>query len=212
MSAGRVVDADALAARVASLAASRGGAGAARALVAIVGAPASGKSTLAAGLAARVPGAVVVPMDGFHLDNALLDAAGTRALKGAPHTFDAAGLHALLARLRAGESPVHVPTFDRAADLSRAAAASVGPEHRVCLVEGNWLLLDREPWRALHALFDLSVMLELDEATLRERLVGRWLEHGHDAASALERAEANDLPNGRLVASASVPATLRLAR
>ena len=209
---------DALAERVAALVApdeDRGhgvGSGVARALVAIVGPPASGKTTLAAELARRVPGAAVVPMDGFHLDNALLDAAGTRAVKGAPHTFDAAGLRALLARLRAGESPVHVPVFDRAADLSRAAAASVGPGHRVCLVEGNWLLLDRDPWRALHALFDLSVALEVDEATLRERLVARWLAHGHDAAAALARAEANDLPNGRLVGAASVPATLRLAR
>ena len=149
-------------------------------------------------------------MDGFHLDNALLDAAGTRALKGAPHTFDAAGLAALLMRVRAGQAPVHVPTFDRAADLSRAAAASVEAAHRICLVEGNWLLLDADPWRALHPLFDLSVALEVDEATLRERLVARWLAHGHEPDAALARAEANDLPNGRLVASGSVPATLRM--
>ncbi len=175
-----------------------------RTLVAVVGAPASGKSTLAAELAARMPAAAVVPMDGFHLDNALLDAAGTRAVKGAPHTFDADGLHALLGRLSRGEPTVHVPVFDRAADLSRAAAASVTPAHRVCVVEGNWLLLDAEPWRALHGLFDASVMLEVDESTLRERLVRRWLDHGHDPAAALARAEANDLPNGRLVASGSV--------
>ena len=181
----------------------------ARALVAVVGAPASGKSTLAATLAARVPRAVAVPMDGFHLDNALLDAAGTRAVKGAPHTFDAAGLGALLVRIRAGEPDVFVPLFDRAADLSRAAAATVEAGHETVIVEGNWLLLDRGPWRALHALFDLSIMLEADEATLRERLVARWLAHGHDAEAALARAEANDLPNGRLVATASAAPSLR---
>ena len=203
-----VVDLDGLVERVGRAADARVGA---RALVAVVGAPASGKSTLAATLAARVPRAVAVPMDGFHLDNALLDAAGTRAVKGAPHTFDARGLHALLVRLAAGEPEVHVPLFDRAADLSRAAAATVGPDHDTVIVEGNWLLLERDPWRALHPLFDLSVALEVDEAVLRERLVARWLAHGHEPGAALERAEANDLPNGRLVATASARPTLRLA-
>ena len=201
------VDLDTLVERIAAAAAAPRGR---RALVAVVGAPASGKSTLAATLAARVPRSVVVPMDGFHLDNALLDAAGTRAVKGAPHTFDAHGLGALLGRLRDGEPEVHVPLFDRRADLARAAAATVGPEHDTVLVEGNWLLLDREPWRALHTSFDLSVMLEIDEAVLRERLVERWLAHGLGTDAALARAETNDLPNGRLVAGASVPATLRL--
>jgi len=67
-----------------------------RRLIAIAGAPASGKSTLAArvveGLNAQVPGrAAVVPMDGFHLDDTVLSARGDLARKGAPHTFDVLG-------------------------------------------------------------------------------------------------------------------------
>ncbi len=55
-----------------------------RRLIAISGPPAAGKSTLAQALAAARPAATVVPMDGFHLDNSLLDAAGLRGQKGAP--------------------------------------------------------------------------------------------------------------------------------
>ena len=206
----RTPDVDDLAAGVLARIGAIGPAPARRALVAVVGAPGSGKSTLAARLASLLPGSAVVPMDGFHLDNALLDVDGARELKGAPHTFDADGLLALLRRIRDGEPTVAVPLFDRAADLSRAAAARVRPEHRTVIVEGNWLLLERDPWRALHALFDVRVMLEVDETVLRARLVERWLAHGHDPGAALARAEANDLPNGRLVASGSAPVDLAL--
>ena len=63
-----------------------------RRLVAVVGPPASGKSTVAEALAKRltdqVEEAVVVPMDGFHLDDRLLQKDGTQNRKGAPNTFD----------------------------------------------------------------------------------------------------------------------------
>jgi len=57
-----------------------------RRIIAIVGPPASGKSTLAEHLAQRMQNARVLPMDGFHRDNADLDRHGLRARKGAPQT------------------------------------------------------------------------------------------------------------------------------
>ena len=183
-----------------------------RLVVAIAGAPAGGKSTLAARLVERLGDAVLVPMDGFHLDDALLAPAGLLPTKGAPDTYDVAGLAATLARIVADDGRVvHVPVFDRTRELSRAAAASVAPHHRSVVVEGNYLLLRDPPWRELLASFDLTVMIETGESTLRERLVRRWREHGFDDAAALERAERNDLPNGRTVRSRSVAPDLRLA-
>ena len=65
----------------------------ARRVVAIAGPPASGKSTLAAGLVAAIRGAGVhsqlVPMDGFHLDNRILSDRGILDRKGSPPSFDA---------------------------------------------------------------------------------------------------------------------------
>jgi fructokinase len=65
----------------------------ARRVVAIAGPPASGKSTLAAGLVAALRGAGVhsqlVPMDGFHLDNRILTDRGILDRKGSPPSFDA---------------------------------------------------------------------------------------------------------------------------
>ena len=68
-----------------------------RLVVAIAGPPAAGKSTLAAQLADSLAArsrVAVVAQDGFHYDNAILDARGQRAVKGAPQTFD--GEHFLL--------------------------------------------------------------------------------------------------------------------
>ena len=78
-----------------------------RQLIAIAGPPASGKSTLAQALVARLnverPQAALLPMDGFHLDNGLLETRGLLARKGAAETFDLAGFRALLARTNKGE-------------------------------------------------------------------------------------------------------------
>src|SRR5690606_7129125 len=114
--------------------------GSSRVMVAVAGAPGAGKTTLAAALAEAInaggQSAAVVAMDGFHYDDAVLEARGHRSRKGAPHTFDFAGFRALLNRLRTGGEDVAVPVFDRTMELSRAAAAIVPADTRIVLVEG----------------------------------------------------------------------------
>jgi len=184
--------------------------GPARFIVALAGPPASGKSTLAAGLAARLsPGARVVPMDGFHYDDAVLDARGLRTRKGAPATFDAMGFLHLLRRLR-DEDEVAIPIFDRSMELSRAGAEIIGPDDRILIVEGNYLLLDEDPWRQLTPLFDLTVFLDVPEAELIRRLTVRWQHHGRDDQAARDWIATNDLPNALTVLTRSRPAEITL--
>lgn len=187
----------------------RAGIGARRFIVALAGAPGAGKSTLVANLARDLGQvAAVVPMDGYHLDNAVLDDRGQRARKGAPWTFDVAGLARDLERLRADDGPVLVPVFDRDLDLSRAAARQIAPEARILLVEGNYLLVQENPWSSLARFWDLDVMLSVPEDELNRRLVARWLAHGHSPDAARARAEGNDLPNARYVITHSRPAQI----
>jgi fructokinase len=185
-----------------------------RRLVAVVGAPASGKTVLAGTLteALNEVGRVArtIPMDGFHLDNRLLDARGLRSRKGAPETFDAAGFTALMQRIKKGGEVVY-PVFDRARDLAIAGAAVIEASCDVAIVEGNYLLLDEVPWRALASLWDLSVWIHTPENVLLERCVQRWLDHGHTPEAARARAEGNDLVNARRIIRNSLPADVTLA-
>lgn len=188
-----------------------------RTLIGLAGAPGSGKSTLATSLVALLNGklapkgesAVIVPMDGFHLDNNVLDAHGSRAVKGSPPTFDVAGFVSLLSRISINsDQTVYVPVFDRAADLTRNAAQELTPHHSIAVVEGNYLLLDRPVWCEIKDLLDCSVMLEVPISILETRLIQRWLDHGHTEADARARALSNDIPNAQLVLRESIAADL----
>jgi pantothenate kinase len=168
-----------------------------RFVVALAGPPGSGKSTLADGLSGLFPegSAVVVSMDGFHFDDVVLKARGLRARKGAPETFDFHGFEALLKRIRANESEIAVPVFDRTVELSRAGAAIIRQDVKFVLVEGNYLLLDEEPWSRLGDLFDFSIYVDTPREELDRRLMRRWDRHGKTKAEARAWIDSNDMPN-----------------
>lgn len=181
-----------------------------RIVVAIAGPPAAGKSHISDRLEQLLPegSSVVVPMDGFHYDDVVLEARGLRSRKGAPETFDFHGFEALLKRIRANEADVAVPVFDRSMELSRAGAAIVEQATRFVLVEGNYLLLDEDPWRRLADLFDFTVFLDVPRDELDRRLLRRWDEHGKTEAEARAWIDGNDMPNIDRVLARRRPADL----
>lgn len=184
-----------------------------RRLVAVAGAPASGKSTIAETIAQQLcdmgQKAQVVPMDGFHLENATLDRMEMRSRKGAPETFDVKGLSALITRL---QSAAHVsfPTFDRAADCAVLDGGHLSADIETVVIEGNYLLFDAQDWRDLHSLWDFRVFLHVPEDVLRARLVDRWLAHDHTQAQAEARADGNDLANARRIYAHRLPCDLEV--
>jgi pantothenate kinase len=177
-----------------------------RRIVGVTGAPGVGKTTYAAALVADslavgVP-AVHVPMDGFHLADVTLAALGSLDRKGAPDTFDAWGYAALLARLRAEtDHVVYCPGFERGLEQPIAGAVAVPPDTELVVTEGNYLLLERPDWRAVHATLDEVVFLETDGQLRRTRLVARHVAFGKTPAEAEAWVARVDDANARLVAA-----------
>jgi pantothenate kinase len=180
--------------------------GSPRVVLGITGPPGAGKSTVSEWLVGRLnegggsPVAAYVPMDGFHLSNLVLHARGLRDRKGAPETFDAAGFAALLERVRAGRETIYAPRFHREIEESIAAEIVVGPEIRLVVVEGNYLLLDRPPWRAVRAALHEVWYLDVPDDVMAQRLLDRRLLVEPDRAIAQGWLDHNDLPNARLIA------------
>jgi len=184
-----------------------------RKLLGLVGAPGSGKSTVAEALHAAFPGvSQIVPMDGFHLANAELARLGRADRKGAPDTFDGPGYVSLLKRLHEqadGDDIVYAPEFRREIEEPIAGAIAVSPATRLVITEGNYLLLDEGPWRGVPELLDDSWYVDVDDALRRERLIRRHEQFGRSREAAIEWVDRSDEANARRVAASAPRAAYR---
>ncbi len=180
----------------------------------LAGIPGGGKSTFAALL--QVVGQAVLPpgflavfgLDGWHYPNAVLDRRTTldvrgqpvplRTRKGGPESFDADAVVETLDVLRAG-GELLLPVYDRRIHDPRPGALRVDARAGILLIEGNYLLVDREPWRRIGDRLDLRLFLTCDPQTARQRVIDRHIRGGCSPAEAEEKYRTNDAPNTRLV-------------
>ncbi len=174
-----------------------------RLVVGITGAPGAGKSTATAALVSLFDGASCVPMDGFHLSNAVLDRLGRHERKGAADTFDAAGYVATLRRVidAYGRRDVYVPAFDRRLDEPVAAGHVVPADSRLVVTEGNYLGLPDGDWAGVRPLLSRLYYIDCPASVRRARLVQRHIDGGRSAAAAAAWVDTVDEPNARLVAT-----------
>jgi pantothenate kinase len=180
-------------------------AGGARIAVGLAGGPGVGKSTLAAELVTMLNvvkplSAAMVPMDGFHMRHAKLEAMGETDRKGAPHTFEGAEFVSFLHHLKRADEPVSGPGYSRKIEDVVDNAFTIPPDVRVLVVEGNYLLLTEGPWAGVKPLLDYAVFLHVPRDLVEGRLLRR---HSEEGLFTEERNRAhiarNDLPNYALV-------------
>jgi len=174
-----------------------------RFLIGIVGKPGAGKSTLSAYLLEQLHSSevTVVPMDGYHLSNAVLQKLGRADRKGAPDTFDVAGFASLLQRIRREKSvDVYYPVFDRSIEESIAAQGIVTKETKVVIVEGNYLLHDSGGWEVIADLLDELWFIDVDDGKRLERLIARHIAYGKSPADAESWSRGSDEVNARTIA------------
>ena len=185
-----------------------------RIIVAIAGAPGSGKSTLAEQLKSTIQAQTtrftsqIVAMDGFHLDNKLLQDRGLLEVKGAPNTFDIDEFKTLLQSIKEHRKPLLAPIFDRENEQVIANANPIDLTTQIVIVEGNYLLLKSGTWADLKPLFDLTVFIHVTPKILEERLIKRWLVHGFSQQQAKLKVTNNDLINVKRVIQESCQADI----
>jgi len=177
-----------------------------RYMLGVIGYPGAGKSTVSEWLVKGVneqlanSPALVVPMDGYHFPNEKLKEMELLELKGIPDTFDAYGFIELLRNLRSTtERNVYCPLFDRSIEASIEDAIVIEPKHKLCIVEGNYLLLKKKPWDECRSYFDQVWFIDATFDTIMPRLLDRHMQGGRTPEGAKAKVETTDLPNARLI-------------
>jgi pantothenate kinase len=173
-----------------------------RIMLGITGSPGVGKSTFAARLrdAFGPETAVVVPMDGFHLGNAIIDGTPLKQRKGAIDTFDVGGYLSLLQRLRRrDEDTVYAPDFRRSIDEPVAASIAIPSALPLVITEGNYLLADHPRWREVRAQLDEVWFIEVPADVRLSRLVERHVLFGRERSAAEAWAGGSDQANAELI-------------
>lgn len=173
----------------------------------IAGGSGSGKTTLARGLAERLAGAIVLPIDAYYRDLSHLPFE-----RRSETNFDDPGAIELdllleqLAALRRGES-VQRPVYDFAEHTRRRESLDL-QAHGPIVVEGLHALY----WAGLREQADASVFLQAPQELRRRRRLARDVcERGRDAAFAERQFDASVAPaHARLIEPAARFADLTL--
>lgn len=176
--------------------------------IGLAGAPGSGKSTLAAELQKRLENLLlVIPLDGYHYYRSELDQmedpVEAHIRRGSPFTFNSTKfINDLIEARSLGEGSF--PSFDHRIGDPIENDIQLSKTHQIIMVEGNYLLLDSDPWSRLrNEVFDEAWYLDVSVDEFKRRLMKRHVDVGLNEEQALQRVMTNDGINAELVAKES---------
>lgn len=104
---------------------------------------------------------------------------------------------------------LEAPTFSHSLKDPTPGGTQVDTSVKVVIIEGNYVILNEERWMKAANNLDKKIWVDIDEETTRQRLIKRHVASGicKDSKEAYDRAENNDLDNGRYARQNLVPDT-----
>ena len=171
-------------------------------LLAIVGPPAAGKSTMAMRLildlkASGYSGAYC-SMDGFHKTNEILISENLFPFKGRIETFDGHAFSQAINRVINREA-FWWPRYSRQLHDPVLEGTKIEGTESIYAIEGNFLLSRTEPWMSLSSKYHLKVFIDTSDEILQKRLYERHLLGGKGSQEILTKIKETDLYNAHLV-------------
>lgn len=154
-----------------------------------------------------------IGLDGFHYHSDYINSHDAvvqgkkvpmKSVKGCPETYDTQKLGEKLRQIKEGDALW--PVYDR--NIHDVVEDVIKVEKDIVLLEGNWLLLDEEPWTSLRQWADDTILILGEEETLKERLIGRKEKGGLTREEAEAWYENSDSVNVRRVLASSVKGNL----
>ncbi|KAM0335407.1 hypothetical protein ACHAQA_000452 [Verticillium albo-atrum] len=107
---------------------------------------------------------------------------------------------------------LRAPSFDHARKDPLPDNITISSQAKVVIVEGNYTLLNEEPWKQIADLVDDKWFVDAAENVARHRLAARHLEAGIEKTLdlALSRADENDVPNGTYIRTNLIEPDIRI--
>ena len=131
--------------------------------------------------------------------------------RGAPFTFNAERFVSELVEARQRGEGVF-PSFDHGAGDPIEGDIRLTKDQRVVLVEGNYVLLDDEPWHRLREIFDETWFMDVPVEECNRRVAARHVTVGLTEEQAQVRVDTNDGINAVLIAEVSPKNANRMVR
>jgi len=170
-----------------------------RALVGIVGNPASGKTTFSKKIEriardkSDQPFLFQVSMDGFHHTNEKLESAGLVLEKGAVNTYDVSALRNFIGKFQTmKDTSIFAPIYDRPSHEVVLNSKEIPSSCRVLVLEGIYIGLLKGDWLIVAKALEKLVFLDTDPIICIQRIVRRNLEVGRNLDQVCQKVR-NDL-------------------
>ena len=155
-----------------------------RLVVFIAAPPAVGKTTLSQFLEylskeeKELTEIEAIGLDGFHYHSDYINSHDAvifgeivpmKQVKGCPETYDTEKLRQKLEFIKTED--ILWPIYDR--NFHDVVEDQIKVTKDIILIEGNWLLLNEEPWKSMQQFADYRILILAEEEMLKERLISR---------------------------------------